>query len=82
MKTTTKVKQWGNSLAIRIPKGIAQDLGLINDSDIQIISNGSSATIKPKQPAVVTLQELIDQITPDNVHQEVEWGNPVGQEQW
>lgn len=82
MKTTTRVKQWGNSLAIRVPKSIAQDLGISNDSSIQIISDGTSAIIKPRRQVPVTLHELIDQVTPDNVHSEVDWGEPVGSELW
>ena len=29
---TTKVQQWGNSLAVRIPKAFAEEAGLENDS--------------------------------------------------
>ena len=35
--------------------------------------------IKRKHP---TLEELLDKITPENRHEEVDWGPPVGKEVW
>jgi antitoxin MazE len=29
-----------------------------------------------------TLDELLEQITPDNIHGETNWGPPVGNEEW
>jgi antitoxin MazE len=31
---------------------------------------------------VYTLDELVDRITPENRHDEVDWGRPVGKEAW
>ena len=49
MKSTTQVKKWGNSLAIRIPSRVARELGLTCDSQIEITSDGRTATIKPEK---------------------------------
>ena len=78
MKTTSTIKKWGNSLAVRIPSVVDQDLGLSENSMIQISSDGAVATIKPKISKKVSLRELVDGITSDNRHQEVDWGKPVG----
>lgn len=82
MKTTTKVKKWGNSLAIRIPQAVIQDLGLSSDSQLQLTSNGKSVTLKPKATKKLDLEELLEGVTPENVHPEVDWGAPVGKEIW
>lgn len=82
MKTTTKVKKWGNSLAIRIPQAVIQDLGLSSDSQLQLTSNGKSMTLKPKATKKLDLEELLEGVTPENVHPEVDWGAPVGKEIW
>ncbi len=84
MKTTTKVKKWGNSLAIRIPQAVIQDLGLSSDSQLQLTSNGKSVTLKPKTNKVkkLDLEKLLEGVTPENVHPEVDWGPPVGKEIW
>ncbi len=82
MKTTAKVKKWGNSLAIRIPSAVAKDIGLFDDGRVQIISNGDSATIKLEHYKKADLKNLIAGITESNKHGEVEWGEPVGKEAW
>jgi antitoxin MazE len=82
VKTTTQVKMWGNSLAIRIPARVARDLGLTNDSQIEISSDGKTAIIKREEQPRVLLEELVKGVTPDNIHDEVDWGEPVGREIW
>lgn len=82
MQTTTTVKKWGNSLAIRIPRAIVQNLGLSEDNDLQIISNGKVATLERKSHKKITLQQLLEKVTPENVHGEIDWGGPVGKEIW
>lgn len=84
MKTTTKVKKWGNSLAIRIPQAVVQDLGLSSDSQLQLDSNGKSVTLKPKayKAKGLDFERLLEGINPENIHLEVDWGQPVGKEIW
>lgn len=82
MKSTTKVKKWGNSLAIRIPQAVVQDLGLSNDSQVQLTSNGKSVTLKPKVSKKLDLEELLKSITTENIHHEIDWGPATGKEIW
>jgi len=82
MKTTTQVKKWGNSLAIRIPSRVARDLGLSNDSHVEITSDGNIATIKREADPGLSLDALVKGITSANVHGEVDWGTLAGKEIW
>ena len=82
MTINSSVRKWGNSLAIRIPSSVIQDLALSENSSIQITSNGVVATIQPKKRKKLSLDELVAAITPDNIHKEVDWGSPVGKEIW
>ena len=82
MKTTSSVKKWGNSLAVRIPAAVAQDLGLSENSSVQIVSDGIVATIQPKKRKKRSLDELVAAISPNNIHEAVDWGDPVGKEIW
>ncbi len=82
MKTTVQVKKWGNSLAIRIPLRIARDLGLQDDTHVEITTDGSTATIKREADAPIALEDLVKRITPENMHGETDWGAPVGKEVW
>jgi antitoxin MazE len=82
MKTTSSLKKWGNSLAVRMPSAVIQDLGLSENSSVQIVSDGTAITITPKRSKKLSLDELVGAITPQNSHQEVDWGEPVGGEVW
>ena len=82
MTITSSIRKWGNSLAIRIPTAVAQDLGLSENSTVQITSDGVVATIQPNRANKKSLKDLVAAITPDNRHQEADWGKPVGKEIW
>lgn len=82
MQTTTKLKKWGNSLAIRIPQAVVADLGLSIDSSVQITSSDKVMTLKPESAKKVNLVTLLAKITPENLPKEADWGEPVGKEVW
>lgn len=82
MKTTSSIKMWGNSLALRIPSAVARDLGLSENSSVQIVSDGRTATIHPKKRKKLKLDDLVAAIKPDNIHGEIDWGGSIGKEVW
>ena len=43
----TQVQKWGNSLAVRIPKAFANDLGLAQDSSIELALEDGCLILKP-----------------------------------
>ena len=82
MKTEAKVKKWGNSLAIRVPQRVAEDLGLSDDTEVEIKSNGKTMIITATSKHRLTLEDMLEGVTPDNVHPETDWGPDVGRERW
>jgi antitoxin MazE len=78
----TQLAKWGNSLAIRIPKPVA-DAAKLRSGDhleLDVEAPGSVRIRRPqRQP---TLEELIRAITPENRHEEIDWGEPTGKELW
>ncbi|WP_274365609.1 AbrB/MazE/SpoVT family DNA-binding domain-containing protein [Paenibacillus thermotolerans] len=74
-----QVQKWGNSLGIRIPKSLALKVGLEEGSEIDLDVEDGHLVIKPKS---ISLEELLAQITPDNLHREVSTGEPEGRESW
>ncbi len=78
----THVQKWGNSIALRIPKPIADDLGLGPNSAVEIRQEHGTLTLIPIKKNEVTLEELLAQITPENLHGEINTGSPVGNEIW
>ena len=76
----TRIQKWGNSLALRIPKAYAQQLGLRSDSAVKILIEGERLVIEPVTRE--TLDDLLAQVTPENLHRETDWGVSVGKEVW
>jgi antitoxin MazE len=74
-----KVQKWGNSLAVRIPKAVAQEVGLHPDSDVEMSIQRGDLVLAPTRREY-TLEELVRRITPENRHEETDFGPPVGRE--
>jgi antitoxin MazE len=77
----TQVGKWGNSLAVRIPNSHAKDLKLKEGMELEVSVVNGGLLFQPK-PDRYTLEELVAQITPENLHGETDWGPPVGRESW
>ena len=78
----TRVQKWGNSLALRIPKPFAIEVGLDRDSTVEMSMIDGKLVISPVVEPVTTLEHLLAQVTEDNLHTEAKIGPAVGQEAW
>ena len=78
----TKVQKWGNSLALRIPKAFALDAQLENNSVVEVSLVDGRIVVKPVTAKHWSLEQLLSGVTSDNIHQEVDTGNAVGNEVW
>ena len=78
----TKVQKWGNSIALRIPRAFAEEMQIAADSAVEISIEEGRLVITPVGHATYALEELVAGITPDNRHDEIDWGAPVGKETW
>lgn len=74
-----QVQKWGNSLGIRIPKALAQKAGLEEGAEVDMDVENGCLVIKPKGPV---LEELLQQITSENLHGEIATGAATGEESW
>ena len=78
----TRVRKWGNSLALRIPKPFAIEIGLERDSPVEVSLVNGHLVIAPVVEPTLTLEHLLAQVTEDNLHGEIETGPAVGREVW
>ena len=78
----TRVQKWGNSLALRIPKSFASEVGLKSDSSVEVSTEDGKLIIAPVAKPQLTLKQLLAKVTPENIHHEVETGPTVGNEVW
>ena len=79
---TAVVRKWGNSAAVRIPAATLAAAGLKPDDPVEVREENGRIVIEKARRSKVDLQELIDGITPENRHEETDWGPPVGKEFW
>ncbi len=78
----TRVRRWGNSLGVRIPKAFAQEAGLQENAPITLSLVDGKLLIEPVPVVGFTLDELLAGVTEQNVHAEVNTGPAVGAEVW
>jgi antitoxin MazE len=78
----TRIQKWGNSLALRIPKSFAAESHLEQGMLVDVSLHDGNLLVTPLRPPTVTLEALLQGITPQNLHHEVDTGPAVGNEAW
>jgi antitoxin MazE len=77
----SQIGRWGNSLAVRIPKFIADELSLGVNDEVDCRLEKGQLIIEPIQKfPKYTLAELLSQEL--EFEPEIDWGKPVGEEEW
>ncbi|HUY14511.1 MAG TPA: AbrB/MazE/SpoVT family DNA-binding domain-containing protein [Terriglobia bacterium] len=79
---TTQLAKWGNSLALRIPKTIAQDARLREGEPVTVTVASEGGLVIKTARRKYSLQQLVSRITARNRHGETDWGKPQGKEIW
>ncbi len=78
----TRVQKWGNSLALRIPKSFAVEAGIEEDAPVDVTLHDGAILITPVARPAYSLSQLLADITPENLHPEVDTGEVRGGEAW
>ena len=76
----TVVKKWGNSASVRIPAAVMQAAHLDLDEAVDVREESGRIVIEPARRKEYDLAELVQQITGENLHDEADFGRPVGKE--
>jgi antitoxin MazE len=76
-----QVGKWGNSLAVRLPGAYVKELDLAEGSELEMTRAHGGLLLRPKR-LEYTLDELLQQIKPEHIHGETDWGAAVGGEAW
>jgi antitoxin MazE len=77
-----RFSKWGNSLAVRVPASLAQEIAVGEGDPADIVVENGNLVIKPVHSPRYDLSDLIGKITEANVHDEAETGSAVGNEFW
>ena len=76
----TVVKKWGNSASVRIPVAVMKAAHLDLDETVDVREESGRIIIEPVPRREYDLDELVKGITPENLHDEADFGKPVGKE--
>lgn len=79
MTINLHVGKWGSSLAVRIPKAIADQCEVTEGSALEMNAEDGQIVLKKQ---AYDLDKMLSMITPENCHPEQEIGESQGNEQW
>lgn len=74
------VKKWGNSASVRLPAAVMEAARLSLDQVVDVREEGGRIIIEPIERSDFDLADLLAGITDENLHEEVDFGGPVGKE--
>ena len=80
----TKIQKWGNSQGLRFPKHILQEAHIDIGDELNISVSNGKIIIEPINNIKnkYSISELISQMPNNYSSNELDWGKPVGKEEW
>lgn len=78
----TRVRKWGNSLAVRLSKQVVRELNLSEGAYVAIDVDEGKISLEARGTKRYSLRQLLAKVTRKNLHGESESGPPVSQEIW
>lgn len=77
-----RVQKWGHSLALRIPSAFAKHARIQPGSRVDVSEIKGKLVITILEAEEPTLEMLLAEVTPENIHHEIASGKAVGNEAW
>ncbi len=74
-----QLSKWGNSLGLRLPRALAQQIGASEGQKVNIVADGARLIIEPVAPTF-SLQDLLVNMTPESMRAAFDWGEDEGRE--
>lgn len=78
----TRIEKWDDGLAIRIPQAFASQSHLEPDSLVEISIENGKIVLMPAAPPELSLAQLLENVTDENLHGEIGTAPPIGKEAW
>ncbi|HQT82232.1 hypothetical protein LHV13_06365 [Ferrovum sp. PN-J185] len=74
------IRKWGNSPALRLPTTVLKEAGYQLEQKVDLIVSPGRIIIQPSKNIAYDLDALIKGINAANMHEEISFGSPVGNE--
>lgn len=80
----TKVQKWGNSQGLRLTRQMLKDAGIAVGDEVDVSAASGTIVISPvrRVRGRYDINELVARIPKGYVPEEMNWGAPVGREEW
>jgi len=80
----TKVQKWGNSQGLRLAKQLLEEARISIGDAVDVTARDGEIVITPvkRTRGKQSLHELLSRIPKDCRVGEIDWGKPVGREEW
>jgi antitoxin MazE len=78
----TKLRKWGNSLGLRIPRSFAAEAQVGEGSTVDLSVENGRLMVRPLRVRKYSLNGLLRKVNRRNLHGEVSTGRAVGREIW
>ena len=78
----TIIKRQGNSLIIQIPDSLAFNANIRQNDLVELSLDNEKIVIRQSYEKEYSLNELLENITENNLHDEFDTGKPIGREIW
>ena len=80
----TRIQKWGNSQGLRFPKNMLKEAQINVCDEVNVTVQDGRIIIEAvnKVRGTYDLKELVARMPNDYRAEEVDWGTPVGKEEW
>ncbi len=78
---TATIQKWGNSLALRVPRAVAQQINVAEGEAVELKVDAGALVVRPARRRY-RLADLLRRVTLQNAHPETDWGRARGREVW
>ena len=78
----TRIRKWGNSLGVRLPKAAVQASLVRDGAAVEVTVRKGEIVVRPLKTDKPRLADLLRDVRPGNLHREADFGPAMGREQW
>jgi antitoxin MazE len=78
----SKVRKWGNSQGLRLPKHVLESADIFVGDDVEVIPQEGQIIIKKVSRRKSDLAEMVSRMPRNYKAREESFGKPVGKEEW
>jgi antitoxin MazE len=74
-----QISKWGNSLGLRLPRSLADQIGVGAGAKVEILADGDRLVVQVAKRRR-TIADMVVNMTPESMREAFDWGDDVGRE--